>query len=138
MTQAIAPTADKALDESGKFRPTWVEYFAKVNTGDVGTTWTPVFTGLTTVGTPTITGAYYQNGGFTDFTIKIVPGTNTSSTLGVTTVALPFTVVADTGANVISSTNAAIGVVNASGRILYLPTWTLVTVPITITGRVKN
>jgi hypothetical protein len=138
MTATIAPIADKALDDSGKFRPSWIVYFSEVNRGDVGTTWTPVITNLTAVGTPTITGVYYQNGGFTDFAVKIVPGTNTSSTLGSTTIALPFTVVADTVANVVSGVNAAQGVVNASAKIVYLPTWSVITVPITITGRVKN
>jgi hypothetical protein len=113
-------------------------YFSEVNRGDVGTTWTPVITNLTAVGTPTITGVYYQNGGFTDFAVKIVPGTNTSSTLGSTTIALPFAVVADAAANVVSGVNVAQAAINASGRLVYLPTWSVITVPITITGRVKN
>jgi hypothetical protein len=139
MTAAIAPIADNVLDENGqKFRPSWIVYFSELNRGDVGTTWTPVITNLTAVGTPTITGVYYQNGGLTDFAVKIVPGTNTSSTLGSTTIALPFNVTADTGAFVITGTTVLQGVVNASGRSVFLPTWSLVTAPVTITGRVKN
>ena len=138
MTAAIAPIADKLLDDSGKLRPSWVVYFSDLNRGDVGTTWSPVVTNLTSVGTPTITGVYYQNFGFTDFAVKIVPGTNTSSTLGSTTIALPFSVTADTVANTVIGTSIGLGVVNASGRTLYLPTWSLQTVPVTITGRVKN
>jgi len=138
MTAAIAPIADKALDDTGKFRPTWVEYYSELSRGDVGTSWTPVFTNLTSVGTPTLSGVYYTNIGFTDFAIKIVPGTNTSSTLGSTTVALPFTVTADAVAGVATGTSASLGVINASGRLVYLPTWALITSPITITGRVKN
>lgn len=138
MTAAIPPIADRALDEGGKFRPSWIVYFSDLNRGDSGTTWPPVITNLTTVGTPNITGVYYQNSGFTDFAVKIVPGTNTSSTLGITTLALPFSITADTCANVASGFNASLGVVNASGRVVYLPNWSLITAPITITGRVKN
>lgn len=138
MTAAIAPIADNVLDESGKFRPSWVVYFSELNRGDVGTTWAPVITNLTSVGTPTITGVYYQNSGFTDFAVKIVPGTNTSSVLGSTTIALPFNVTVDTGVNVVVGISISQGVINASGRAVFLPTWSLVTAPITITGRVKN
>ena len=138
MTSAIAPIADKALDDSGKFRPTWVVYFSELNRGDVGTTWSPVVSNLTSVGTPTITGVYYQNQGFTDFAVKIVPGTNTSSVAGSTTIALPFSVTADTAAHTVTGTTIVDGVVNASGKLIYLPTWSLITSPVTITGRVKN
>lgn len=146
MTAAIAPIADRIiqiperlLSEDGwGLNPAWIVYFEQLYRGDGGTTWTPVITNLTTVGTPTITGVYYQNGGFTDFAVKIVPGTNTSSVLGTTTIALPFTVTADTVATAINGFNVLQGVVNASGRVIYLPTWSVVAVPITITGRVKN
>ena len=138
MTSAIAPIADKVLDDAGKFRPTWVVYFSELNRGDVGTSWTPVVSNLTSVGTPTITGVYYQNNGFTDFAVKIVPGINTSSTLGSTTIALPFSVTADSIAGTVAGVTSLSGVVNASGKLIYLPTWSLVTVPVTITGRVKN
>lgn len=139
MTAAIAPIADKLTDDTGKLRPSWVVFFSELNRGDVGTTWNPTITNLTSVGTPTITGVYYQNSGFTDFAVKIVPGTNTSSTLGSTTISVPFSVTADTAISTVGGTTViAGGLINASGKIIYLPTWSLVTVPITITGRVKN
>lgn len=133
-----APISDKVLDDNGKLRPSWVVYFSDLDRGDPGTTWNPTITGLTTVGTPTITGVYYQNNGFTDFAVKIVPGTNTSSTLGVTTITTPFSITADVVANVVGGTTALFGVVNAGSKTIFLPTWSLVTVPLTITGRVKN
>ena len=94
-------------------------YFSELNRGDVGTTWNPTIVGLTSVGTPTITGVYYQIDGFTDFAVKIVPGTNTSSTLGVTTIAVPFAVTADVPANTVTSTTVLFGVVNASSRTIF-------------------
>ncbi len=138
MSISQAPIADKVLDDTGKLRPSWVEYFSQLNRGDVGTTWNPTIVNLTSVGTPTITGVYYQNAGFTDFAVKIVPGTNTSSVLGSTTIAVPFSVVADVPAHVVTGTTTAQGVVTASSKTIFLPTWTLITSPITITGRVKN
>jgi hypothetical protein len=138
MTASIAPISDKLLDDTGKLRPSWVVYFSSLNQGDVGTTWNPAIVNLTSVGTPTITGVYYQNSGFADFAVKIVPATNTSSVLGSTTIAVPFSVVADTVVNVVTSTSSALGVIIASSKTIYLPTWTLITAPVTITGRVKN
>lgn len=138
MSNNAAPIADKVLDGNGKLRPTWVEYFSALERGDVGVTWSPTIVNLTSVGTPTISGVYYQNDGFTDFAIKIVPGTNTSSTLGTTTAALPFNVVADVPAFAVAGNGVFVGIVNAASRTLFLPTWVAVTLPITITARVKN
>jgi len=133
-----APIAENVIDDAKKARPAWVEFFANLTRGDVGTTWTPTITSLTSTGTPTISGVYYQNQGFTDWAVKIVPATDTSSTLGVTTIALPFSVTADTICSVVTGTSNSTGVVNAAGKLAYLPTWTVITTPITITGRVKN
>lgn len=133
-----APIAENVIDDSKKARPAWVEFFASITRGDVGTTWTPEITSLTTVGTPTISGVYYQNNGFTDWAVKIVPGTSTSSTSGVTFITLPFTVAADSPCFAVTGFTAAMGVINASAKLAYLPTWTAITSPITITGRVKN
>lgn len=138
MTISQAPIADRVLDDLGKFRPSWVEYFSGLNRGDVGTTWNPVTANLTSTGTPVITGVYYQNNGFTDFAVKIVPATDTSSTLGSTTIAIPFNATADVPVFVVTGTSAASGVLTASSKTIFLPTWTAITSPITITGRVKN
>jgi len=138
MTVAQAPIADKVLDDSGKLRPTWVEYFSSRDRGDIGITWNPTVTNLTSVGTPTITGVYYQNLGFTDFAVKIVPGTNTSSVLGTTTIVTPFSTVADVPVFAIAGNGVFVGILNAASKTIFLPTWTTVTLPITITGRVKN
>jgi len=138
MTISLAPIADKVLDDNGKLRPSWVEYFSQLTRGDVGTTWNPTIENLTSTGTPTISGVYYQNLGFTDFAVKIVPGTDTSSTAGSTKIVLPFTVTADVPVGVVTSTNAAFGTVSASTKTVFLPTWTAITTPITITGRVRN
>jgi len=133
-----APIAGKVVDQNDKCTPVWTEYFASITQGDVGTGWSPVFTNLTTVGTPTITGVYYENQGFTDFYIKIVPGTNTSSVIGSTFVPLPFAVTADTIAGVVTGQSGGVGVVNAASQTVYTPSWTNVPSPVTISGRVRS
>ncbi len=133
-----SPITEKLADDNGKARPAWVEYFAELARGDVGTTWAPAITGLTVTGTPTISGVYYQNKGFTDWAVKIVPATDTSSTLGVTFITLPFTVTADTPCFAVYGSTVAGGIINAAAALAYLPTWAAITTPVTITGRVKN
>jgi len=138
MTISQAPIADKLLDDNGKARPAWVEFFSELNRGDVGTSFTPSITGLTEVGAATISGVYYQNSGFADWAVKIVPGTNTSSTFGATFIALPFNVTADVPCFAAGTSGASLGVITAASKQAFLPTWTTITTPITITGRVKN
>lgn len=138
MARNEAPISDRVIDDSAKCRPVWVEYFASLSNGDVGTTWTPTITNLTSVGTPTISGVYYQNQGFTDFFVKIVPGTNTSSTAGSTAFTLPFNVVADAACHAVTGNASVPGAVNASSKTVYPPSWSNLTTPVTISGRVKN
>ena len=133
-----APIAEKLADDKGKARPAWVEFFADLTSGDVGTSWTPTIANLTTVGIPTISGVYYQNTGFTDFAVKIVPATSTDSVFGSTTIPLPFSVTADTGCFVVFGSTILAGIIGASTKQVFLPTWTGVATPVTITGRVKN
>jgi len=133
-----APISERVVDENDKARPAWVEFFSLLTRGDIGTTWNPNIVNLGSVGAPTITGVYYQNNGFTDFAIKIVPTTNTSSVLGSTSVLLPFNATVDTGAFVIAGNTSSTAIVNSSSDTLFFPTWTNITSTISITGRVKN
>jgi hypothetical protein len=129
-----APIAENVIDDSKKMRPAWVEFCANLTRGDVGTTWTPSITSLASTGTPTISGVYYQNQGFTDWTVKIVPATDTSSTLGVTFITLPFTVTADNPCFAVYGSTVAGGIIKASAALAYLTTWVAITMPVTITG----
>lgn len=138
MSSNEAPIAEKLAGNDGKARPSWVEFFSAITRGDVGTNWNVTINNLTVVGTPVITGVYYQNAGFTDFAVKIVPFTSTSSTLGTTFITVPFGVVNDVPCNVVTGNNVAFGVVLSGSKQINLPTWSAITTPITITGRVKN
>lgn len=133
-----APITDSVVDDNRKCRPTWVEYFGALSNGDVGTSFTPVFTNLGSTGTPTISGVYYQNQGVTYFAVKIVPATDTSSVAGSTSFTLPFSVSVDTVCYTVAGLSVNLGVVNAASKTVYPPTWTNLTVPITITGIVKS
>jgi hypothetical protein len=133
-----APIAEKMVDDNVKARLAWIEFFAGLTNGDVGTAWTPAITGLTSTGTPSISGVYYKNSGFTDWVVKIVPATDTTSVAGTTFIDLPFSVVADAALFAVSGTNSASGAVNAASKKAYLPAWAAITSPVTISGRVKN
>lgn len=138
MSSNEAPIAERLAGDDGKARPAWIEFYSALTRGDVGTNWNVTINNLTTVGTPVITGVYYQNSGFTDFAVKIVPFTNTSSVLGTTFITVPFAVVNDVPCNVVTGNSVAFGVVLSASKQINLPTWTTITTPITITGRVKN
>lgn len=138
-----APIYEELAYKDGKARTAWVLFFQNLIIGDRGRTknspqgvWTPTATNLTTVGTPTITGNYYQNQGFTDFWITITPATSTSSTAGTTYFDLPFDVLVDSSCTAINGlTGAALGVVVASSNRVYPPSWAAITNSITINGR---
>lgn len=130
------PTQDLIVDKNGKATKSWIIYFQTQATGDTGQQWSPVATNLTAVGTPTITGAYYQNQGFTDFWIRIAPATSTTSTLGSTYFDLPFQIDVDSGAVAVTGSSATACAVNASTKRLFPPSWTTIATPITLSGRV--
>ena len=134
----IIDTDDKGqILPDGKMASEWYLFFQSLITGDYGTAWTPTYTGLGTVGTPTITGYYYQNQGFTDFYIRIVPGTNTTSTQGVTYFDIPFVVTSD-NACFVGGTPGAVGLIDATNKRIYPPGWTNNPSVLTITGRVLS
>lgn len=125
-------------DAFGKPRLSWILWFQGLLKGDTGNSWTPVATNLTAVGTPTITGNYYKNLGFTDFWIKIVPATNTSSTAGTTYFDLPFDPLIDVPCFAVQNGFASVsgGIVDSVTNRCYPPSWSLITGTITISGRV--
>lgn len=131
------PVRDYIVGPDGKTNLSWVLFFNNLFEGDTGTLWTPTFTSLTTVGTPTITGKYMQlTRRVVYFWVRIVPATSTSSTAGTTYVNnFPLTFASD-GVNFAVSGNLGAGPghnVTGNNRI-YVPSWSVVTVPLTIIG----
>lgn len=128
-------------DPNGVASLPWILFFNQIYTGDKGLDWSPLFTSLTVVGAaPTITGRVYKiSQSIAFFRIKIVPGTNTSSTAGTTFVNnFPLIMNADGVCFAVSGllgTNS--GMCDQSSNGIYVPTWTAVTVPLTIIGMVE-
>ena len=132
-----APIKDSLTTEDGDISFTWVTFFNQLYNGDTGTAWTPTFTNLTVVGTPTITGTIYRIGqSLAYFSIKVVPGTNTSSVAGTTyvnnfpasvkTPGVCFAVNGNLGTNA--------GMVENSSSRIYTPTWTTITTNLWVIG----
>lgn len=95
---------------------------------DAWETWTPAFTSLTNVGSPTITGRYLRDAGRVYVQVKIVPGTTSASTAGTTYFALPVPAggLAGEGSMQDSTTQISIGacVFDVANSRCYTPTQT--------------
>lgn len=135
------PIQDILVDQNGLPNLSWIMFFNNLFTGDTGTAWTPTFTSLTSVGTPTITGRYYQiSRNLAYFAVMVTPATNTSSTGGTTYVNnFPLDVVNDGVCLTVSSnlSLASAGYVTASNDRIYTPTWATVAVPVLTVGIVE-
>ena len=127
----------------------WLEFLNGLWVGDTGTpatgsaSWTPTFTGLTEVGgAATITGKVFKfSQQIAYFWVRIVPVTNTSSTLGTTYVNnFPLNVISfGSCAAVVENITggAGLGIAEVTNNRIYTPTWAGVTSPITISGTVE-
>lgn len=131
------PLAD---EKSGVASLPWILFFNSIFTGDRGTAWTPTFTNLTINGTPTITGRFYQIGrSLAYFRASIIPATDTSSTAGSTYINnFPLTMNGDGICFVVSGLlGSNSGQCEQASNRIYVPTWTTVTVPLSIIGIVE-
>lgn len=121
------------VDGSGIVSLPWILFFNQGFNGDGGTDFTPVFTNLASVGTPTITGRYYKIGPLYYITIKIVPATSTTSTAGSTYCNMPIIALLDGVCFAVSGLlGAPVGMIDAASNRIYVPAWSAVTVPLTI------
>ena len=116
----------------------WAVFFNQLFEGDAGTEWGPTFVSLGTSGTPTIAGRYYRIGqNLVWFHIRIVPGTNTSSTAATTYCDnFPLNFVQDSVclAGTGSGAAQAIGGIRAADNRIYTPAWSSVSDPVTVVG----
>lgn len=135
------PIQQEMVDEDGIATLQWILFFTQLFTGDSGTDWTPTFTNLTEVGgSATITGRYFKIGqNLAYFSVRIVPVTNTSATAGTTFVNnFPLTVVNDGACLAVSGLlGGNAGQVELGTNRIYPPSWSAVTVPLTIVGLVE-
>lgn len=132
------PITNQVVDQDGIATLPWILFFNQLFVGDTGVEWTPTFTSLTQVGTPTITGRYYKIGALAYFSILITPATSTSATAGTTYVNnFPLDVISDGACFAVSGlVGGNVGMVEASTNRVYVPAWTTVTVPLTVVGLV--
>jgi hypothetical protein len=137
LTLQKPPIYEFLVESDGKAKLPWVLFFNSIASGDSGNSWNPNFENLTTVGVPTITGKYYALSSFlTFFSLTIIPETSTSSTAGTTYIdnfpldfnndGVCFAVTGNLG--------SVAGQVNSSNNRIYVPSWTAVSVPLTIVG----
>ena len=120
----------------------WIIFFSGLSSGDQGTSWVPNLVNLTSVGTPSFSGMYYKIGSLlTYFTAIITPATSTSAVAGTTYINnFPELISAD-GAVLAVSGSAGLGsagMAQASSGRIYVPTWTTITVPVTVCGVVQS
>ncbi len=134
------PIYDPLTEDDGKAKLSWILFFNSIFQGDTGTSWNPSFTNLTTVGTPTITGKFYQiSNSLCYFSVKIIPATSTTSTAGTTFINnFPLKMAADGICFAVSGllgTNS--GMCDSASNSVYVPGWSAVTVPLTVVGLVE-
>lgn len=135
MTLEPPPIIHPLANDDGLAELPWVLFFNNQFKGDQGTAWTPVFTNLTAVGTPTIRGTYYRMGPIYFFSIVVTPGTSTTATAGTTYCDFPIDVTADGTCWAVSGLlGSSSGMVEASTNRIYVPSWSAVTVPLTVLG----
>jgi hypothetical protein len=98
-------------------------------------TWTPVATNLTIVGTPTYVGTFERIGDFVSFTIRVTSTTSTAATAATTTFTAPTSVVT-AGTCVAASNVTALGLGTGlvNNNVIYVPTWAA-SADVVITGQ---
>lgn len=137
MTISPPPLYDTVINDLAKMTPRWIDFIDSLYRGDAGDIWTPTFQNLTVSGTPVITGKYYRISDYLKyFTITITPGTNTSSTAGTTYCDnFPLTIANDGACLAVGGVvSVGAGIIDASTNRIYPPSWSGVTVPVTIIG----
>lgn len=137
MTIESPPLYDTAVQNDGKLTSRWSIFVDNLYRGDSGELWTPTFQNLTVTGSPTITGKYFRVSEYLKyFTITIDPSTDTSSTAGTTYCDnFPLTIANDGACLAIGGVlGLNSGIVDASTNRIYPPSWSGVTVPVTIVG----
>lgn len=144
MSLSPPPTEQPIItDQSGLMDFRWSVFFNGLFNGDAGTTWIPTFINLTEVGgVPTVSGIVYQLSQYLTIffaTLTPPPGGSTSGTAGTTAINnFPFTC---NGNGVCFAVSGLLGdtsgMVDQASNFIYPPSWTTVTVPLTIIGIVE-
>lgn len=125
------------VDQDGIVTLPWILFFNGDFSGDAGTAWTPSFTGLSSVGTPSFSGFYYRvSEKLTYFTATVSPGTNTSATAGTTFINnFPLFITATGSCSAVSGNVGGLaGMIQANSNNIFVPGWSNLTLPVTVCG----
>jgi hypothetical protein len=135
------PIKHPLVDDKGNITMPWIEWASALHIGDNGEDWTPTFTSLTeTGGAASITGTYKQiSNSLAYFRVVITPVTSTSSVGGTTYINnFPLTISNDGACHAVAgNVGTEAGMAVASTGRIYTPTWTNVTVPVTVCGFIE-
>lgn len=140
MSNLEQPPFRTVVAESGLFSRPWQKWLGDFynNSSSSSKATTPAITGLT--GTSVVTGSTNKIGGLLYFQYLIIPAVNTTSVLGTTYILLPYTAASYghlTATKVSSRISLGSGQVDINTSKAYLPAWSAVTEPISITGFVQ-
>jgi hypothetical protein len=137
---APPPIQESVVERDGVATLPWILFFNNIFEGDTGTDWTPDFNNLTEAGgAATITGRYIMlTQRLAYFRVTVTPANagSTSAVAGSTTIDnFPLTFAQNGIVFAVSGllgTNS--GMVNQADNKIYVPTWTTVTIPVTVIG----
>ena len=139
------PTTTPLIDDPESLNAAlqWIVFFNAMFNGDAGDAWVPIIANMTSVGgTPTITGRVYRISQYLSFfTATIVPaqGGNTSGVAGSTGITnYPLKMNGNGVCFAVSGNLGTVtGMCDQPSNVIYPPSWTNVTVPLTILGFVE-
>lgn len=137
------PSNVPIINAFGVMSREWALFFENISNGDPGDTWTPTWSGLTVVGSPTYDGRFYRLSKNLQFvSVVITTAGTTASTAGTTYIAnWPNMIKRDSAIMAVNSTThigIGTGMANASNNRIYTPTWGATANTITITGIING
>ncbi len=139
MPRTPPPIQHALTDSQGALTMPWTLFMNSMYEGDAGEAWIPQFTDLTQVGSAQFAGRIYKlSNHIALFRATVIPGTDTSAIAGTTYINnFPMTLVSDGPCFAVTPPVAAIGACVQSTNRIYVPGWTSIPVPVTITGIVE-
>ena len=138
MASPNIPATAKVVNPDGLMSQEWLGYFTS-RQGRNQKPWEPVLVNLGG-GVAVVSGYWTLSERLFSFSIRITPSTTTSSVLASTYLDLPFSSLADGAAlafNTSTKTLLGAALIEAGTSRAYLPTWTTLAAPVSVSGSVQ-